>query len=250
MQPLAALSRDELAHIDSLIEHFSQNTPLLDRLRKQLLNAVLDADFFAPHVHSVRSRLKAPDHLKDKLARKMIESRGKETQFSLTVDNLFHKLNDLVGLRILHLHAQQIEPINQGLMDLFSEFKYKRVEGPIARTWDDETRDYFKTLGVRTIKSPSLYTSVHYVIQASDKPRCTAEIQVRTLAEELWGEVDHSINYPHKSESLACREQIKALARATSSCSRLVDSIYRSYNDYTSTYKPRASSRKVVKKTR
>jgi ppGpp synthetase/RelA/SpoT-type nucleotidyltranferase len=44
--------------------------------------------------------------------------------------------------------------------------------------------------------------------------------------EEVWGEVDHSINYPEKSDSHSCREQIKALARATSSCSRLVDSIF------------------------
>jgi ppGpp synthetase/RelA/SpoT-type nucleotidyltranferase len=50
--------------------------------------------------------------------------------------------------------------------------------------------------------------------------------------EEVWGEVDHTINYPHKSNSLPCREQIKALARATSTCSRLVDSIFASHNDY------------------
>jgi putative GTP pyrophosphokinase len=78
----------------------------------------------------------------------------------------------------------------------------------------------------------SLYTSVHYVVDAGLDARCTAEIQVRTLAEELWGEVDHAINYPHKTQSLACREQIKALARATSSCSRLVDAIYRSNDDF------------------
>jgi len=55
----------------------------------------------------------------------------------------------------------------------------------------------------------------------------TAEIQVRTLAEELWGEVAHTIDYPHPSEILACREQIKVLARVTSTCTRLVDAIFR-----------------------
>jgi putative GTP pyrophosphokinase len=49
---------------------------------------------------------------------------------------------------------------------------------------------------------------------------------VRTLAEELWGEVDHTVNYPEPSEVLACREQIKLLARLTSTCTRLVDSIF------------------------
>lgn len=49
--------------------------------------------------------------------------------------------------------------------------------------------------------------------------------------EEVWGEVDHSINYPHKSDSVACREQIRALARATSSATRLVDSIFATVAD-------------------
>jgi len=73
-----------------------------------------------------------------------------------------------------------------------------------------------------------MYTSVHYVVESNSSTRATCEIQVRTLAEELWGEVDHTMNYPHESSVLSCREQIKVLARVTSSCSRLVDSIFRS----------------------
>ena len=38
------------------------------------------------------------------------------------------------------------------------------------------------------------------------------------------------INYPKKSDSVSCREQIKTLARVTSSCSRLVDSIFTTHN--------------------
>lgn len=231
MSNRAGPSRAELARIDSLVDHFNKHTKLLDTLREQLLTAVERADFFI-HVHSLRSRLKSSDHLRDKLLRKLAESREAGREFKISTENLFYRISDLVGLRILHLHTQQFEPINEGLSKLFSEFKYKCIEGPAARTWDDETREYFKSLGVKTIKSPSLYTSVHYVVDGGLDSRCTAEIQVRTLAEELWGEVDHSINYPHKTQSLACREQIKALARATSSCSRLVDSIYRSNADF------------------
>jgi hypothetical protein len=86
-------------------------------------------------------------------------------------------------------------------------------------------------LGVETKDSKTMYTSVHYIVEANTKTKYTAEIQVRTLAEELWGEVDHTLNYPHESKVLACREQIKVLARVTSSCSRLVDSIFTSHQD-------------------
>jgi putative GTP pyrophosphokinase len=49
--------------------------------------------------------------------------------------------------------------------------------------------------------------------------------------EEVWGEVDHKLNYPHPTESVACREQIRALARSTSSATRLVDSIFATVAD-------------------
>ena len=54
----------------------------------------------------------------------------------------------------------------------------------------------------------------------------TAEVQVRTLMEEVWGEVDHLINYPQESAYLPIREQIRALARSTSASTRLVDAIF------------------------
>jgi len=177
-------------------------------------------------VHSVKSRLKDPDHLADKLTRKLRDSLEKDHPFDYTPENLCTKINDLVGLRILHLHTRQMREIDSVLRSILDEKKYPIVEGPFARTWDDESVDYFTDIGIECEKSPSMYTSVHYVITSNSKTLLTAEIQVRTLSEEVWGEVDHKINYPHRTENLACREQIKVLARATSTATRLVDSIF------------------------
>jgi ppGpp synthetase/RelA/SpoT-type nucleotidyltranferase len=49
--------------------------------------------------------------------------------------------------------------------------------------------------------------------------------------EEVWGEVDHTLNYPHPTDSVPCREQIRALARSTSSATRLVDAIFATVAD-------------------
>jgi ppGpp synthetase/RelA/SpoT-type nucleotidyltranferase len=173
--------------------------------------------------------MKEPDHLEDKLKRKLRQYKEKGKKFPITTKNLFVKINDLAGLRILHLHTEQVDAIAKGLRELFEEESYKLVEGPTARTWDDESRTFFKHINIKTKTSPSLYTSVHYVIKPNTKTQYTCEIQVRTLMEEVWGEVDHSINYPHRTKSVACREQIAALARATSTCTRLVDSLFRSH---------------------
>jgi hypothetical protein len=80
-------------------------------------------------------------------------------------------------------------------------------------------------------------TNAGYVIDSNSRTRYTAEIQVRTLAEELWGEVAHTIDYPTPSKSLACKEQIRVLARVTSGCTRLVDSIFRSHEEFNSSVK-------------
>jgi ppGpp synthetase/RelA/SpoT-type nucleotidyltranferase len=161
-----------------------------------------------------------------------IEAKVEKKQLNITTENLFERVNDLAGCRILHLYTKQFKAIHECLSRLFGEYKYELIEGPIARTWDDESRTLFAQMGITTKESPSLYTSVHYVIAPNRRTRITCEIQVRTLAEELWGEVDHTINYPYQSESLACREQIKVLARVTSSCTRLVDAIFSSHEDH------------------
>jgi putative GTP pyrophosphokinase len=181
-------------------------------------------------MHSYKTRVKDPEHLKDKLIRKANDAISEGEAFDYSKENLFEKINDLAGFRILHLHTTQFEEINIELQKIFTEQRWQIIEGPNARTWDDETRAYFDRIGVETSPNANMYTSVHYILKPKNSTPITCEIQVRTLMEEVWGEVDHKINYPHKSNSHSCREQIKTLARVTSGCSRLVDSIFSTYN--------------------
>jgi putative GTP pyrophosphokinase len=219
-------------------EHQDRLTTILDNLK----NDVVGWKELKPHIHSVKWRIKDARHLRDKLARKIREAKKEGKEFTVTPQNFLLKINDLAGIRILHLHTFQIKAIKRQLSLMFKERKYQIKEGPTARIWDDESRAFFQELGISTKKSPSLYTSVHYVVRPNSKTTYTCEIQVRTLAEELWGEVDHTINYPARTQSASCREQIAVLARMTSSCSRLVDSIF--YSSAESKARRRAAKRK------
>lgn len=221
------ITKREQKRIDALVNHYKSNQALVQTMLDQLKLAIENSAPLMRHVHSVRWRTKDSDHLRDKLFRNFLKTKEDGAKFEITRDNLFERINDLAGFRILHLHSEQIVEIDQQLQNLFREFRYELVEKPQARTWDDEYREFYKQAGIEPIDSPKMYTSVHYVIASNSETKVTCEIQVRTLAEELWGEVDHSMNYPYESELLACREQIKVLARVTSSCSRLVDSIFR-----------------------
>lgn len=226
-KPKIGLSNTERALARRLTRYYEENLHLVKTMLKQLADAILESPSLMALTHSTKSRLKEPGHLQEKLLRKMRESKSKGKAFNVTESNLFSAITDLAGFRILHLHSSQIVDIDRELRRVFAEYRYRLFEKPRARTWDDEYREFFHGVGILTLSSPKMYTSVHYVVESFSETKCTCEIQVRTLAEELWGEVDHSMNYPQPSPVEACRDQIKVLARVTSSCSRLVDSIFR-----------------------
>lgn len=212
--------------ISKIVDSYKGNRKLVGVALEQLRLAVAGGDALMAHVHSLRWRTKDPLHLKDKLQRKLKKALDSNESFDISVDNYPEKINDLAGLRILHLHTTQIVEIDRELQKLFKDYRYEVIEVAKARTWDDEYRKFYQSVGIGIVDSPKMYTSVHYVVSPDRDRKITCEIQVRTLAEELWGEVDHSMNYPHETKVVSCREQIKVLARVTSSCSRLVDSIY------------------------
>ncbi len=66
--------------------------------------------------------------------------------------------------------------------------------------------------------------------------------------EEVWGEVDHTMNYPHQIDNLACREQLKVLARVTSSATRLVDAIFLTADEHNNQAQKKRKARKKKRK--
>lgn len=220
------LAPSDEALIDDLVRKYVADRPDIERFTRTLREN-LEAPPLEGLYHSIRSRTKNPESLRDKLRRKIARGSERGVPFDVSTDTLYDKINDLAGVRLLHLHTDEFPTIDAKLATVLEEHLYTVVEKATARVWDDEYGRFYESLGISVVRNERMYTSVHYVVQANRKTRFTAEIQVRTLAEELWGEVDHAINYPHETTVLACREQILVLARVTSSCTRLVDSIFR-----------------------
>lgn len=217
--------------IDRCIACYMSNQREFEALAKVVLVNLSETKGLADLVHSTKMRTKDPDHLRDKLQRK-VRRFGRKVLLDINDGNLFSQIDDLAGVRLLHLHTRQMERIHPAILDVLREHRYTLVRKPEANTWDTENMNFFKGLGLKTVFKPSMYTSVHYVVKANRRTDMRCEIQVRTLMEEVWGEVSHKINYPHESESIACTEQLKALARLASGCTRLVDSIFASFSEY------------------
>src|SRR5262249_23259389 len=150
--------------IASIVAAYDANYKTIETFRDQLWVALSSSDELAAHVHSMKTRLKGRDELEGKLRRKAEECEAAGTPFHVTPNNLLERVNDLAGVRLLHLYTRQIREIDAALREIFAEQKYELIEGPFARTWDDESRVFFQECGIETQESPTLYTSVHYVI--------------------------------------------------------------------------------------
>lgn len=173
-----------------------------------------------PLIHSVKSRLKDSVHLEDKVKRKWKQKK-------IGPLNLFRSVNDLAGVRVLHLYTAQFSAIHKAIKTHIDSGYWILAEAPIAYSWDPETTSYFESLGLKAETRDSYYTSIHYVVKPHANTEISCEIQVRTLFEEVWGEIDHALNYPTATPLMACQEQLRVLAKLASTGTRLANSIFK-----------------------
>lgn len=140
----------------------------------------------------VRYRVKDPEHVIDKIIRKAKDGR------IITKDNFLDEIDDFVGLRVLHLFKNNWEEI----FDAVSK-EYAAKEQPVAyhRKGDDPVfLKRCEDLGLQPKERAAGYRSIHYVAVVpvlSTLFKC--EIQIRTVFEDAWSEIDHLVRYPNNT---------------------------------------------------
>ena len=214
-----------------VLETYEENLEAFEFFHKHVRN-FFEGRSLAKHVHSVRHRLKDVNHLLEKIERKNTEDAAlppDQQKGPIDPGNVFSRITDVAGVRVLHLHISQFGAIHQALMAKVVDGEFTLFEDPKAYTWDPESGNYFQGLGLQKELKDSYYTSIHYVLRPNSKSLATCEVQVRTLLEEVWGEVDHTMNYPAPTADEHCREQIRILARLVGAGTHLADSIMRRY---------------------
>jgi len=146
-------------------------------------------------VHYVRYRIKNEEHVIEKIIRKKI----KDNKSNITLENYKEKLTDLVGVRAIHLFKEDWIEIND-----YINCTYKKKGKPIAYYRDGDKKkelDIYIKRGCKAIRHNYGYRSIHYIIVSQyNLFKCNVEIQVRTIFEEAWSEIDHKIRYPYDLE--------------------------------------------------
>lgn len=180
-----------------------------DLLEKQIRNHLVE------DCHSICTRIKSPEHLIEKIIRKKGKEQNRKYE-NINETNYCEIIRDLIGVRILLLSKEGWERIFDWLTAEFEESSSKEItmaEAPVAYTRYGD-RDIFKGK-IRMEHTNKGYRSQHYILKYHGY---YCEIQVRTLAEEVYGEFDHYVKYPY-------RENNKFLKRYTSAVSQLLDTV-------------------------
>ena len=152
---------------DLLLQRYDRELPLLrergERLRDELA-AWLAAETDLK-IHSVTLRLKTRASLAGKLARP-------DRSYADLAD-----ITDLVGLRVITYFEDTVDRVGQ-LVEA-------RLPVDFTQSVDKRARRDAWAFG---------YRSLHYVCRLADSPvRC--EIQVRTVLEHAWAEIEHDLGY-------------------------------------------------------
>lgn len=176
-------------------------------------------------VHSVKKRMKNSAHLRAKIEKKLREGEV------LLVETFFERFTDLCGVRLLMLFQSDFAKVDEVIRKRVQDGDWFLAEQPKAYSWDPETVEYFKKFDLEVITKITMYTSVHYLIRPRQLSPLCCELQVRTVFEEIWGEVDHRLNYPKPTENRSIREQIRVLSKIVGAGSRMLDSIQTSLNE-------------------
>jgi putative GTP pyrophosphokinase len=126
-------------------------------------------------IEHIKTRIKSADSIIDKLERKNID---------FTIENVEEHLFDIVGARIVCSFESDV-------FDLVNIIK----KSSIIKVIDE--KDYINN------PKPSGYRSYHLLVEIpveliNGKYNIKAEIQIRTMAMDLWASLEHKIKYKSK----------------------------------------------------
>ncbi|KPW31394.1 hypothetical protein ALP45_00593 [Pseudomonas coronafaciens pv. atropurpurea] len=171
-------------------------------------------------VHSVRWRVKSADHLLEKIIRKRSQDKVSKKYQNIDASNYLSVVTDLIGVRALHLFKTDVLEIHPQIIDT-----WQMGEKPVSyvRAGDrSDLIDDLKRCGINSKVHDAGYRSVHCIIKM--RPGIVSffiELQVRTIFEEAWSEIDHKVRYPNFSENKQIEEVLTIFNRLSGGADEL-----------------------------
>ncbi|WP_042273160.1 RelA/SpoT domain-containing protein [[Clostridium] dakarense] len=181
-------------------------------------------------VHSVKTRVKDGDHLIEKIIRKTQDRRSKYgNDFKFSLDNYKEEITDLLGIRVIHIFKEDWEEIHDFISIMWN------VNEIVANIREGDNTKKFEELGIHVCSRLSGYRSVHYLVESYPTTnKIIAEIQVRTIFEEGYGEIDHQLRYSLQEIPEILEQNLMLLNRIAGSSDEmasLINMLSKSFKD-------------------
>ena len=137
-----------------------------------VLNEEFSLQYDRNPINDIKTRLKNPMSIKDKLDRKHL---------AVTIENIEKNLNDIAGVRVVCAFPDDVYMLAESLL---KQDDIKLIE----------KKDYIKN------PKPNGYRSLHLIVSvpiflARTKRHMKVEIQLRTIAMDSWASLEHQLKY-------------------------------------------------------
>ncbi|MCJ8342663.1 MAG: GTP pyrophosphokinase [Cetobacterium sp.] len=235
------LNWDEL---EKIYEDYLKLVPYLEKEAEHVVSKLIDGD----GVHSVRRRVKRPKHLIEKIVRK-----GKKyVDRNINVDNYKEIVTDLIGIRVLHLFKDDWKSIHEEITKLWDTKEVPQIN---IRRGDynlEKLRESIAGLNCDIIVRDHGYRSIHYLIgvPVTKTDEIYVEIQVRTVFEEAWSEIDHIIRYPYDVDNPVLTEYLGIFNRIVGSADEMGMFIKKMKKEFSNSTEDSKTSRELDMKFR
>ena len=188
---------------DSFLISFFKEKENYKILAEYLVRFISD-DPSAPKesIHTILYRIKDESRLIEKIDQENINS---ESGLKLITQNNFHeRIGDIIGIRIICLRLSDIVKVEEYLEFLVDEKILKFIQKP------DYKRSFVLPISLAKTAPQDIniqysgYSSIHYQIKLGENSdvsetlkKIQIELQLRTILEEAWGEIDHKYRYSY-----------------------------------------------------
>lgn len=188
---------------DSFLISFFKEKENYKILAEYLVRFISD-DPFAPKesIHTIFYRIKDESRLIEKIDQ---ENGNCESGLTLITQNNFHeRIGDIIGIRIICLRLADIVKVEEYLEFLVEEKILKFIQKP------DYKRSFVLPIRLGNTAPQNInlqysgYSSIHYQVKLGDNSDVSEalkdiqiELQLRTILEEAWGEIDHKYRYSY-----------------------------------------------------
>ena len=167
-----------------------------------VLDEELSLQYDRNPIEAIKTRLKSPESIMDKLSR-----RG----LPFSAESIEQNLNDIAGVRVICAYISDIYMLRDALL---------RQDDIVLL----QEKDYIKN------PKPNGYRSLHLIVETpiflhDQKKQMRVEVQFRTMAMDWWASVEHKVRYKKPAAPEEVNSELKECAEISADLDKRLEKL-------------------------